>query len=202
MLFIVFFTFNHTNFRSVSDIIQRGGTILRTARCPEFETIEGQEKAVKTLKKYDIDALVVIGGNPIMSSGTSGTTTFSAPPHSAVYIAMSPHFRHIQRGGSPTMMDRQLAAKFAIRAVDLLLEGKSQRAVGIHNNEIIDYDASIHTVVSAIIEEISYIVFFEYLKQSLVISIVNTGILKLISYRTHCRTWSVLQKQKFLFRLF
>ncbi len=38
------------------------------------------------------------------------------------------------------MMDRQLAAKFAIRAVDLLIEGKSQRAVGIKNNEIIDYD--------------------------------------------------------------
>ena len=38
------------------------------------------------------------------------------------------------------MMDRQLAAKFAIRAVDLLIEGKSQRAGGIKNNEIIDYD--------------------------------------------------------------
>lgn len=49
--------------RSVSDIIQRGGTILKTARCPEFMQIEGQEKAVKTLEKYGIDALVVIGGD-------------------------------------------------------------------------------------------------------------------------------------------
>ncbi|MGE5197436.1 MAG: 6-phosphofructokinase [Deltaproteobacteria bacterium] len=52
--------FNH---RSVSNIINRGGTILKTARCPEFETEEGQSRAVQTIKKYAIDALVVIGGN-------------------------------------------------------------------------------------------------------------------------------------------
>ena len=248
---------NEMNSRSVSDIIQRGGTILRTARCPEFETIEGQEKAVKTLKKYDIDALVVIGGNGSLMGAKDLTTNFgintvgipgtidndlqytdytlgfdtavntclsainnlrdTMTSHDrisivevmgrkcgdiAMYTALcggaenvvvpevpldiigisnrltenaakgknsdiiilaegvchaeelkimlkgiSPKLSircttlgHIQRGGSPTMMDRQLAAKFAIRAVDLLLEGKSQRAVGIHNNEIIDYD--------------------------------------------------------------
>lgn len=49
--------------RSVSDIIQRGGTFLKTARCPEFMYKEGQAKAVATLEKYAIDALVVIGGN-------------------------------------------------------------------------------------------------------------------------------------------
>ena len=49
--------------RSVSNIINRGGTILKTARCPEFMTKEGQDKAVATLKKHNIDALVVIGGD-------------------------------------------------------------------------------------------------------------------------------------------
>ncbi len=48
---------------NVSSIIQRGGTILRTARCKEFETPEGRKKAHDTLVREGIDALVVIGGN-------------------------------------------------------------------------------------------------------------------------------------------
>ena len=48
---------------SVSGIICRGGTILRTARCKEFETAEGRKKAYEQLKKAGIDALVCIGGN-------------------------------------------------------------------------------------------------------------------------------------------
>ena len=47
----------------VSNIIQTGGTILRTARCKEFQTPAGRKKAYETLKKESIDALVVIGGN-------------------------------------------------------------------------------------------------------------------------------------------
>lgn len=47
----------------VSNIIQTGGTILRTARSKEFETAAGRKKAFETLKKEAIDALVVIGGN-------------------------------------------------------------------------------------------------------------------------------------------
>ena len=49
--------------RSVSDIVQRGGTKLRTARCLEMLTKEGQQQAVKTLEKHNIDGLVVIGGD-------------------------------------------------------------------------------------------------------------------------------------------
>ena len=49
--------------RSVSDIVQRGGTILYTARCPEFKTKEGMDKAIATLKRHEIDGLVVIGGD-------------------------------------------------------------------------------------------------------------------------------------------
>ena len=48
---------------NVSSIIQRGGTILRTARSKEFTTAEGRKKAYDTLVKEGIDALVVIGGN-------------------------------------------------------------------------------------------------------------------------------------------
>lgn len=48
---------------SVGDIIHRGGTMLRSARCAAFETEEGRKKAVQQLKKHDIDGLVVIGGD-------------------------------------------------------------------------------------------------------------------------------------------
>lgn len=49
--------------RDVSDIIQRGGTILQTARCQTMRTEEGQQKAAAICKKYGIDGLVVIGGD-------------------------------------------------------------------------------------------------------------------------------------------
>lgn len=49
--------------RSVSNIIQRGGTILKTARCQEFRTSEGRKRAFESLKREGIDALVAIGGN-------------------------------------------------------------------------------------------------------------------------------------------
>lgn len=48
---------------SVGDIIQRGGTMLRSARCPEFKTSEGREKALRQLKRHSVDGLVVIGGD-------------------------------------------------------------------------------------------------------------------------------------------
>ena len=49
--------------RSVSDIIQRGGTILGTARCMEFTTPEGQAKGAEICRKHGIDGMVVIGGD-------------------------------------------------------------------------------------------------------------------------------------------
>ncbi len=51
------------NHRSVSNIINRGGTILKTARSKEFSTDEGKAKAVEILKRHQIDALIVIGGD-------------------------------------------------------------------------------------------------------------------------------------------
>ena len=49
--------------KSVSDIIQRGGTTLYTARCPEFMTKEGQDRGAYVCKKYKIDSMIVIGGD-------------------------------------------------------------------------------------------------------------------------------------------
>ena len=49
--------------REVGGILQRGGTILGSARCEEFKTIEGREQAIRSLNRRGVDALVVIGGN-------------------------------------------------------------------------------------------------------------------------------------------
>lgn len=49
--------------RDVGGIIQQGGTILGSARCPEFQTAEGRVSALKVLNKNNIDAVVIIGGN-------------------------------------------------------------------------------------------------------------------------------------------
>ena len=48
---------------SVADTIGRGGTILYTARCPEFMTEEGQKRGAEICRKHNIDGLVVIGGD-------------------------------------------------------------------------------------------------------------------------------------------
>lgn len=49
--------------RDVGGIIQRGGTILGSARCPEFKTEKGQRQAIRMLNQYGIEGVVVIGGN-------------------------------------------------------------------------------------------------------------------------------------------
>ena len=53
----------HLGARDVGGIIQQGGTMLGSARCPEFKTEEGRLKALRTLHQHEIEALVVIGGN-------------------------------------------------------------------------------------------------------------------------------------------
>src|ERR1700754_2186292 len=49
--------------RSVSNIIQRGGTILKTARSEDFRTPEGRKLAYDQLKEFNVDALIAIGGD-------------------------------------------------------------------------------------------------------------------------------------------
>ena len=55
--------FIEMDIRSVSDIINRGGTILYTARCAEFATEEGMRKAIRTCQEWGIEGVVVIGGD-------------------------------------------------------------------------------------------------------------------------------------------
>lgn len=245
------------NKRSVSDIIQRGGTILKTARCPEFVEDKYMQIAVDNMEAYGIEGLVVIGGDGsfrgaqdlykkfgVKAIGIPGTidndlayTDFTLGFDTSVNTVvsainnlrdtMTSHDRvciievmgrkcgdialyagicggaeiilvpevpfdikqivkkinlnqrigkssdiivlaegvckaeelkqqladngitgsiktttlgYIQRGGAPTMGDRILAARCAVRAVDLLIDDIGGRVVGIKDNMIIDVD--------------------------------------------------------------
>lgn len=240
---------------SVSDIIQRGGTILRTARSDEFKTPEGRQKALNVIKVLKIDGIVVIGGDGsfhgaellsdlgVPTIGVPGTidndlayTDYTVGFDTALNTAIdainkirdtsSSHERvsvievmgrncgdlaiysgiaggaeyvivpekpytvedicenifkgkrngklhniiilaegvggaqklakkieeitsietratvlgYIQRGGSPSAFDRILASRMGSKAVEVLLDGKSARVIGIKNNKIIDMD--------------------------------------------------------------
>lgn len=65
--------------RSISGIINLGGTILKTVRCPEFHTEEGRERAFQTVKKYSIDGLVVIGGNGTFTGAYEFNMKYKVP---------------------------------------------------------------------------------------------------------------------------
>jgi len=71
--------FKRLSARDVSNIINRGGTILKSARSKEFRTPEGRAKAYEQLKKADIDALVLIGGDGTFTGGMIFNSEFDFP---------------------------------------------------------------------------------------------------------------------------
>ena len=243
---------------SVCDIIQRGGTILKTARCLEFKDTAVRKIAADNLKKIGVEGLVVIGGDGSFTGAkllsdeqginvvgipgtidndlayTDYTLGFDTAVNTVLWAinalrdTMTSHDRvslvkvmgrrcgdialyagicggaeyilvpevpydiqkianeikhnrengktanvivlaegagneneiktivsvisgtdvkvttlgHIQRGGSPSMADRMLAAKFGVHAVNLLMEGKTDRVIGCHGQQTIDLDIS------------------------------------------------------------
>lgn len=65
--------------RSVSGIIDKGGTILKTARCREFSTPEGMERAFANIRKNNIDGMVIIGGNGSFSASHKFHEQYKVP---------------------------------------------------------------------------------------------------------------------------
>lgn len=65
--------------KSVANIIQRGGTILKTARSEEFKTLEGRQLAFDNIKKHNIDGLVVIGGDGTFTGASAFAGEFDIP---------------------------------------------------------------------------------------------------------------------------
>ncbi|MDR1517703.1 MAG: 6-phosphofructokinase [Dysgonamonadaceae bacterium] len=64
---------------SVSNIIQQGGTILKTARCLEFMTSEGRKVAYENMQRHDIDSLVVIGGDGSLTGASIFANEYNIP---------------------------------------------------------------------------------------------------------------------------
>jgi 6-phosphofructokinase 1 len=71
--------FMQMNAKSVSNIIQRGGTILKTARSPRFMTKEGMDRAYRQVSIENIDALITIGGNGTFKGADEFGKTFKVP---------------------------------------------------------------------------------------------------------------------------
>jgi len=71
--------FIEMNRKSVANIIQRGGTILKTARSEAFRTKEGRAQAFEQLKKHNMDALIVIGGDGTFTGANLFTNEFNFP---------------------------------------------------------------------------------------------------------------------------
>jgi 6-phosphofructokinase 1 len=65
--------------RSVSNIIHRGGTILKTARCLEFKTPRGMQKAYRNILKHGVDGLIVIGGDGTFKGAEEFSNRFNLP---------------------------------------------------------------------------------------------------------------------------
>jgi 6-phosphofructokinase 1 len=65
--------------KSVANIIQRGGTILKTARCKDFFSYEGRAKAYDNLKSHNIDGLVIIGGDGSFRGAVQFSKEFDIP---------------------------------------------------------------------------------------------------------------------------
>ena len=260
------------NAHDVSDIIQRGGTVLGTARCLEFKTLEGQQKGADICRKHGIDGMVVIGGDGsyrgaqalsrlgINTIGLPGTidldiscTDYTIGFDTSVNTAMqaidrvkdtsSSHERcsiievmgrnagyialwcgiangaedilipekydfdeqkiinniilsrkkgkthhliinaegighsasmarrieaatgietratilgYMQRGGSPTAKDRYYASIMGARAVDILIEGKTNRVVGYRDGKFMDVDIEEGLAMTKNIDEYEY----------------------------------------------
>lgn len=97
---------------SVSNIIQQGGTILKTARCKEFTTIEGRRQAYENMQQAGIDALVIIGGNGSLSGARIFAEEFDIP------IVGLPGTIDNDLGGTDSTIGYDTALNTIVEAVD------------------------------------------------------------------------------------
>ena len=99
--------------RDVSGVIQLGGTILGSARCPEFKTVDGRVKALRVLNQNDIEGLVVIGGN----GSQAGADEFSQMGFAVVGVAST---IDNDLAGSEITIGVDTALNIALEAIDRL----------------------------------------------------------------------------------
>ena len=100
--------------QNVSNIIQQGGTILKTARCKEFTTPEGRRLAYDVIRRHEIDALVVIGGDGSLSGARIFANEFNFP------IIGLPGTIDNDLYGTDTTIGYDTAMNTAVEAIDKL----------------------------------------------------------------------------------
>lgn len=98
--------------KSVSNIIQQGGTILKTARCNEFTTPEGRSRAYENMRSAGIDALVVIGGNGSLTGARIFAEEYDIP------IVGLPGTIDNDLGGTDSTIGYDTALNTIVEAVD------------------------------------------------------------------------------------
>ena len=105
--------------KSVSNIIQQGGTILKTARCKEFATKEGRAMAYANMKAMGIDALVVIGGDGSLTGARIFAEEYDIP------IVGLPGTIDNDLGGTDETIGYDTALNTIVEAVDKIRDRKS-----------------------------------------------------------------------------
>lgn len=111
----------------------------------------GAEAILIPEKEYDLDEIckqLIVSNNRgktqsilVVAEGVGSATEIGKLIHEKTGLeARTTILGHIQRGGNPTAIDRMLASRMGVRAVQLLIQGESARVVGIKNNKIIDMD--------------------------------------------------------------
>ena len=149
--------------RDVGGIIQRGGTVLGSARCPDLETDAGQRAAVRALGGAEVDAVIVIGGNgsqagaealsrrgvPVVGVAstidndlvgcdvTIGVTTAVDVALEAGFDVRVTKIGHVQRGGAPCAFDRILASRTGAAAIEAVAGGSTGVLVGVARGVVI-----------------------------------------------------------------
>ncbi len=105
--------------QSVSNIIQQGGTILKTARCKEFATVEGRKAAYDNMQAAGIDALVVIGGDGSLTGAGIFAREYNVP------IVGLPGTIDNDLGGTDSTIGYDTALNTIMEAVDKLRDTAS-----------------------------------------------------------------------------
>ncbi len=100
--------------KSVSNVIQQGGTILKTARCKEFQTPEGRRQAYDNMRAAGIDALVVIGGDGSLTGASIFAQEYDVP------IVGLPGTIDNDLGGTDSTIGYDTALNTIVDAVDKL----------------------------------------------------------------------------------
>lgn len=129
--------------QDVSDIIQRGGTIIKSARCEEFKTPEGRKKAYDNLVKEQIDALVAIGGDGTFTGARMFAQEYNVP------IIGIPGTIDNDLWGTDTTIGYDTALNTIMHCVDILRDTASSHE-RVFLVEVMGRDAGFLTLNAAI----------------------------------------------------